>query len=368
MAVEDDGPVPDVSLQLLGRFQARLDGREVPPAAFGGRKVRLLLRVLAVRRPDLVPHGALAEALWPDRLPVDPAANLGVLVNRARRALGDPGSIVTGTGGYALGGCDTAPAESLAAAARARAAGDDHAAARRACTAALGLWGEPLAEDTYAEWAREPRAQLFRVHVEMLERAAEAALARHDARAAAGWAAEAVAAEPLRESATLLQARALAAAGDAAAALARLGELRSRLAGELGVDPSAAAERLQLALLRGELPVSARVATPAPARGAAFGELPFVGRDAELARLREVTGAGGVAVLAGTAGMGKSRLLAELARSANRPVMAVRAFRPERAEPWALARTLLREALAVDEAVAAALPPRVRDALGRLLP
>src|SRR3954447_9284185 len=99
MAVEDDGPVPDVSLQLLGRFQARLDGREVPPAAFGGRKVRLLLRVLAVRRPDLVPHEALAEALWPDRLPVDPAANLGVLVNRARRALGDPTLIVTRPGG-----------------------------------------------------------------------------------------------------------------------------------------------------------------------------------------------------------------------------------------------------------------------------
>ena len=41
------------------------------------------MRVLAVRRPDLVPHEALAEALWPDRLSADPAANLGVLVNRA---------------------------------------------------------------------------------------------------------------------------------------------------------------------------------------------------------------------------------------------------------------------------------------------
>jgi hypothetical protein len=38
----------------------------VPPAAFGGRKVRALLRVLALRRPDLLPHDALADALWPD--------------------------------------------------------------------------------------------------------------------------------------------------------------------------------------------------------------------------------------------------------------------------------------------------------------
>ena len=30
----------EVRLQLLGRFQARRDDAEVPPAAFGGRKVR----------------------------------------------------------------------------------------------------------------------------------------------------------------------------------------------------------------------------------------------------------------------------------------------------------------------------------------
>ncbi|MCX6465200.1 MAG: winged helix-turn-helix domain-containing protein [Pseudonocardiales bacterium] len=143
--------MPGVAVQLLGRFQVRRDGVEVPPAAFGGRKVRTLLRVLAVRRPDLVPHAALAEALWPDRLPADPAANLTVLVTRARRALDDPGLIVTGTGGYALGPC-TVDAEEFLAAAR-RAAVDDDAAAVRACVAALALWGEPLAEDTYADWA-----------------------------------------------------------------------------------------------------------------------------------------------------------------------------------------------------------------------
>src|ERR1700712_5612651 len=118
-----------VDLQLLGRFQVRRDGVEVPAAAFGGRKVRTLLRVLAVRRPDLVPHEALAEALWPDRLPADPVANLGVLVNRARRALGDPTLIVTGTGGYALGtACTVDITEFLAAIEQARMAGKDHAA------------------------------------------------------------------------------------------------------------------------------------------------------------------------------------------------------------------------------------------------
>ena len=63
------------------------------------------------------------------------------------------------------------------------------------------LWGEPLAEDTYAEWARAPRERLLRARVDVLETAARAALALDDAAAAAGYAADAVAADPLRESA-----------------------------------------------------------------------------------------------------------------------------------------------------------------------
>jgi DNA-binding SARP family transcriptional activator len=368
LAAEEHGFVSDVRLQLLGRFQVRRGGEEVPQAAFGGRKVRTLVRVLAVRRPDLVPHEALAEALWPDRLPADPAANLGVLVNRARRALGGSELIVTGTGGYALGECAIDAAEFLTALERARAAGDDDAAALRACTAALALWGEPLAEDTYAEWAREPRERLHRARVEGCERAARAALASGDARGAVGWAADAVAAEPLRESAALVLARALAAAGDPAGALARLSELRARLAEELGVDPSGEVTQLQVALLRGEVPAVRRIAVAAPVAPRSFGDLTFVGRDEELTRLRAVAAERGVAMLAGVAGVGKSRLLTEVVRGAPLPVVAARAFLPERAEAWALARSLLREAFAVDAAVADGLPHRVRDALAGLLP
>jgi DNA-binding SARP family transcriptional activator/tetratricopeptide (TPR) repeat protein len=368
LAAEEHGVVSDVRLQLLGRFQVRRGGEEVPPAAFGGRKVRTLLRVLAVRRPDLMSHEALAEALWPDRLPADPAANLGVLVNRARRALGDSRLIVTGTGGYGLGKCIVDVAEFLEALQRARAAGDDHAATLRACTAALALWGEPLAEDTYAEWAREPRERLHRARVEACERAARAALALGDAHGAAGWAADAVAVEPLRESAALVLAQALAAAGDPAGALARLTELRGRLAEELGIDPSGEVAQLQLALLRGEVRAVRRVAVPVPVAPRSFGDLTFVGRDEELTRLRAAAAEYGVVTLAGVAGVGKSRLLAEVTRGSPLPVVATRAFLPERAEAWGLARSLLREALAIDAAVADGLPPRVRDALAGLLP
>src|SRR5882724_12401651 len=91
-----------IEIHLLGRFSARRSGEEIPPGAFGGRLVRVLVRVLVTRRGDFVSHDVLAEALWPGRPPADPAANLRVLATRARRALGDPALILTGAGGYSF--------------------------------------------------------------------------------------------------------------------------------------------------------------------------------------------------------------------------------------------------------------------------
>ena len=70
-------------------------------------------------------------------------------------------------------------------------------------------------------------------------------------------------------------------------------------------------------------------------------------------------------LLGGVAGAGKSRLLAELTRVRPVPVLAARAFLPERAEAWGLARTVLREAL---DAALPDLPAHVRAALAVLLP
>jgi hypothetical protein len=252
--------------------------------------------------------------------------------------------------------------------ARAAAAEGDHGGALRAVHAALRAWGEPLAEDVDAEWARVPRERLARARVDALELAADAALALGRPADAARAAREAADAEPLRESATILEARALAAGGNRAGALARLAQLRARLADELGVDPCAEAADLLVALLRGELPQVARPAPPVRSRAPTFDGLAFVGRDRELVELRAAVAAGSVATVAGSAGVGKSRLLAELTRQSADPVLAVRAFLPERAEAWGLARSLLAEALAVDAGAAGVLPDRARNALAGLVP
>ena len=63
-------------------------------------------------------------------------------------------------------------------------------------------------------------------------------------------------------------------------------------------------------------------------------------------------------VVSGVAGVGKSRLLAEVAAASPVPVIAARAFCPERDDAWALARSLLREALALDCEAPRSLPER----------
>jgi class 3 adenylate cyclase/DNA-binding SARP family transcriptional activator len=370
------GPVAAVEIQLLGRFSARRAGEEIPPAAFGGRLVRVLVRVLVTRRGSFVPHDVLAEALWPDRLPADPGTNLRVLVQRARAALGDPGLVVTGPGGYSF---STGPecgvdAEAFLAAVQAghdALSGGHAGAALREFRAALDRWaGEPLAEDVYEDWAQEPRALLGRAHLQALEEGAAAALALRDPGQAVALAERAVAREPLREPSALLLARALAASGDQVAALRAIDALRTRLGEEVGLELSPEALALETGLQRGDLVEAPRQPAVTGLRRGAFEGLAFVGRDEELEdTLVAVIGPEpGIALVVGSGGTGKSRLLAEAAARSSLPVLAVRAFLPERNEPWSLARALLREALTLDLEAAHAVPDRAAQALADVLP
>jgi DNA-binding SARP family transcriptional activator/class 3 adenylate cyclase/predicted negative regulator of RcsB-dependent stress response len=365
-----------VEIQLLGRFSARRAGVEIPPESFRGRLVRVLVRLLVTSRGSFVPRDVLADALWPDRVPADPTANLRVLVRRARTALGDPTLIVTGAGGYSVAAGDRCVVDTEVFLAAVEAGQHELAAGRHGPAldqfrSALELWaGEPLPEDAYEDWAREARARLSRAYLVALEAGAEAALGQSNPGQAVMLAERAVAREPLREPATVLLARALAASGDQVAALRAIDSLRRRLAEEVGLELSPAALALETRLQRGQpLTETARTAV-APSPQLAFEGLAFVGRDDELeAVLRAVRGPDpGAALVCGGPGAGKSRLLAEAAARLDVPVLRVRAFPPDRNEPWSLARALLREALALDLEAARAIPERAAQALADVLP
>jgi class 3 adenylate cyclase/DNA-binding SARP family transcriptional activator len=368
-----------IEIRLLGRFSVRRSGEEVPPGAFGGRLARSLVRFLVTRRGRFVSLDVLTDALWPTRPPADPAANLRILVKRARAALGDA-IILTEPGGYSFaagGDCvvDTEQFLTAAEVGRQHLASGQTGAALREFRGALDLWGgDPLPEDAYEEWAQEFRATLARARLQVLEDGAAAALALRDPAEAATLAELAVAQEPLREPATLLLARALAVSGDAVAALRAVDTLRRRLAEEAGMPLSAEAVELETSLQRGETAVAGIRPSVIPRARPAFEGLAFVGREDELDAVLAATMAATVGpeapvvLVSGSAGSGKSRLLTETAARAAVAVLSIRAFLPERNEPWGLARSLLREILALDLDAAQALPDRAADALADVVP
>ncbi|HEU5416421.1 MAG TPA: BTAD domain-containing putative transcriptional regulator [Streptosporangiaceae bacterium] len=360
------GPPPGgaeaIRIRLLGRFAVERDGQEIALASFGGRLARRLLRLLALQRGALVVKEQIADALWPGNPPADPAGNIEVLVSRLRRAMGDRALVRTGPGGYALADDDRCwvDAEAFLSAVQAGQAARTARPAERLASfrAALGIWrGEPLPEDTYADWAQAGRRLLSLAYLDALDGAATAALesagAVPPAGEAAAWAMQATAAEPLRESSVLLLVRALAAAGDQAGALAAFDRYRNRLAAETGLDPTPQALEIRQRALEGQpargQPASSRAARSARPHGSPPGPDPFLGREEECAAIAAAASGHGprVVLVTGPGGIGKSALLAEAARRADVPVLAAPAFAPDQDEAWSLAGRLLRQAAAL---------------------
>lgn len=336
-----------MEIDLLGRFAVRRDSRVIETAEFGGRRVRQLVRILAAERGHVVTRDALIEALWAEQLPADPATNLNVVVNRARRALGEPDAIQTAEGGYVLRSgpeivVDVEQFERHVLLALDAHSTGDLAAASSAAQAAIQLWDNPFPEDAYADWARAHRDRLERLQQDALEVAATARLSMGNAREAVNLATEAVVRQPLREAAHVLLIRAYAADGDQAAAVSAYLGLRRILADELGIDPSPEAVALYQHLLRGTLPTRVGRAQPRLRRDTP----PLVGRDRELEQLGTVGDDNRIALVSGRSGSGKSRLLEGLCARVERQVLPARALLPEREEPWSLVRGLLQSATA----------------------
>ncbi|MBI3647745.1 MAG: winged helix-turn-helix domain-containing protein [Actinobacteria bacterium] len=219
----------------------------------GRGKLAKLLRVMACSRGEFVSRDVLTEALWGERQPKDPDAAVEVLVSRLRRALGDADIIVTGPGGYSVDtskcAVDIDVFSASAAQGRDELAADRSDEALRAFEDALALWGDPLAEDAYEEWAQPVRRELTRAHLSVLESGAEAALDCGDWETATELAERAREVEPFSDAATALLMRALAAAGNRVSALETFNEHRERLLEEHRLEPGAVARDIQREVL-----------------------------------------------------------------------------------------------------------------------
>ena len=334
-----------------------------------------------MRRDELI------DALWSEEdAPASGAAQLRPLLSRLRRALGD--GRLEGRAELRLLFPDDAwidwefAGEALRAG-RASHASGDHATGWERARAGLAVAERGLLPGFEAEWLERFRTELEERRVELLETVAlngamlgEGEL--HDAERAARLAIEAA---PFRESARAALLQVLRRRGNVAEALFAYDEFRGLLRDELGSAPGPQLLALHAELLRAELPAAG--AGPGPrrsggraARSARAGPAQPVGGSRGGARAAARGGRGGAAsgrsgllLVTGDGGIGKTRLVAELATRL--PGFDVLYGRCDEEElfpygPWV---DMLRPALAAlgDDALADLLGEEAAD-LARLLP
>jgi DNA-binding SARP family transcriptional activator len=297
-----------VQIGILGPFEARTDDGAV--ADVPGARLRALLIALALRPGRVVPKATLVDWIWGERPPSDAANALQRLVSRLRKALPD-GSVEGQTDGYRLtvepGAVDAVRFERLLAQAR----NDEHPLLLRE---ALALWRGAAMQDVGLQ-----DSEAFDAAVTRLEGLRLTALEElFDAQVSLGHGAELVteltdlvAAHPVRERLVAALMRALVAAGRSADALLVFQSTREALAGALGVDPSPELSALHVALLRGEL--GRREEDRKTNLRAELSS--FVGRDADVAAVRELVAGHRLTTLIGPGGSGKTRLATETART-----------------------------------------------------
>ncbi|MEO3786895.1 BTAD domain-containing putative transcriptional regulator [Actinocorallia sp. B10E7] len=310
--------------RVLGTTQAiREDGSAVP---LGGARRRALLTALALEpgRTRSVPE--LVDDVWGAEPPADAAGELQVLAGRLLRGLGQD-AIWSDDGGYGLvadpDDIDAYRFERLADEGALALADGDAEKAFTLLDEALALWHGPALADL-------PDGAGWSAHWEA--RRSAALRARLTAGLALGRAEEilpeltALCVEhPLDEPLHILRLRALRDVGRPAQALAAYDSVRRALADRLGTEPGLELRALHAKLLR-PLPEPEGPSRPEPLTRP--GNLParltsFVGREDELAAIRDDLARHRLITLTGTSGSGKTRLALEAAASesaaGNRP-------------------------------------------------
>ncbi|MGH9059089.1 MAG: BTAD domain-containing putative transcriptional regulator, partial [Acidimicrobiales bacterium] len=310
-----------VEVRLFGELEAVEGGM---PVAVRGAKQRALLALLALHRGKPVSADRLIDVLWGDGRVANPANALQAQIGQLRRTIG-AAAIVTTEAGYALrvapDEMDVACFEELVAKGRRLLEDGDVARASTTLGDALRLRrGDPLAEFAYAGFADAERAHLDELTLVAIEgrAGADLMLGRHSE--LAGELEALCRQHPLRERLWELLILALYRDGRQGEALRACTQVRDLLVDELGIDPGPALRELEARVLAQDpsltLSDPERVPVAPPAAGNLRARLnTFVGRDTELAQVREAIRSSRLVTLLGPGGVGKTRLAVEAAAS-----------------------------------------------------
>ena len=317
MSALDENPGPTIGsaagpartqmqITLLGPVEASsVSGR----VALGGPKPRALLAMLALDAGSPVSAERLVDGLWGEEPPATAAKMVQLYVSQLRKAMaahGEREAIATRGRRYELQlgreRVDVARFERLLA----------QGAAREA----LGLWRGPALADVADEpFAAAEIRRLDELRASAVEVAIDQDLDAGRHREVLPELEALLAQEPLRERLHAQRMLALYRSGRQADALEAYRRARATLVEQIGVEPGPDLRRLHEAILRQDPSLEPTGQEPAGS--------PFVGRDEELAHLRDLwrrarAGSGAGVLVTGPPGMGKTRLVQELAEEVRR--------------------------------------------------
>ena len=300
--------------------------REGQSLQLSTQKARDLLAYLVTFRGRPHPRSVLAGTLWPDLPEGKARRRLSDTLWRVRRILGD--HVMVDEEYICVNTeipcwLDVEEFELKRQEAGSREQGTD--ACILSLTSCIQLYLGPFLDGFYHDWVLLERERLQELYLETLKRLLEYNKQTGDYAEALSIAQRVATVEPLHEAAHRELMRLYHLLGRDAEAVAQYRCCREILREEMGVNPAPETEALYHTLSRLALTPSGAPAVhlPTPARRPThdLDDLPLVGRDAErsdlLGLLEAATaGQGGIVLLEGEPGIGKSRLARELVAGA----------------------------------------------------
>ena len=327
-------PQPRTRVRLCGGPGLEIDGRDVSAEVPGGQAGEVLWYLLAHReRP--IERTELIELLWPEVQPKDPHSDLRPILSRVRRVLG-PDSL-HGRENVRIElpepvWVDVEEASRAVDSAHVAARSADWNRVREESQVAIGLLQPGFLPGRDGDWIEARRRELEELLLEALELAARGSIAfgdREELGTAERAARELVTRSPYRETGYRFLMEALAAGGNVAEALRVYEDLRLLLRDELGVAPAAELRALHGRLIAGDdappvpvLEMTPPERVPLPALLSPRERTAFIGRAREVESLRAAwlrarSGSRELVLVSGEPGIGKTRLMSEIALEAH---------------------------------------------------
>lgn len=382
--------MPVLSARLMGTPSLAVDGA---PVRVPSAKALALLAYLLVNR-QAHSRDRLAGLFWPDVPDRRAQASLRTALYDIRKALGASSSALLAVDRTRIGVAEGAQVDLDVA--RLEAVGCcDGADDPQVLGAAVDAYRGPFLEGVSfsgaydaEDWAHLERERLSNLYASALCRLAEHHAASNELELAIDLSRRLLAVDPLREDVHRALMRHLARSGQRSAALAQYAACADALRRELDVEPLAATTEL-FEQIRDSRALSEEGPAPGPlARAAARVSSPpavleaqaraegvLVGRGDEIEQLRSAwqraaSGTGSVIGVEGEAGVGKTRLLAEIAQEATRDgiVLWGRCHESTIAEPYGPFVEVVRGAASTVDLAALDLPDLWRHELARLVP